>query len=146
MLDQKTIDVIKSTVPVLKEHGLKITTTFYNLMFTNNPEVRPLFSDDRQKSGMQARALASSVLAVAENIDNLKAVMPVVEKIGEKHVDAKVKPEHYPIVGQNLILAFKEVLKENATEEIIDAWTKAYGVLAEVFIDVEKKIYEKRGA
>ena len=41
MLDQKTIDIIKSTVPVLKEHGLEITTTFYKNMFANNPEVKP---------------------------------------------------------------------------------------------------------
>ena len=39
MLDQKTIDIIKSTVPALKAHGLEITTTFYKNMFANNPEV-----------------------------------------------------------------------------------------------------------
>lgn len=33
MLDQKTIDIIKSTVPVLKTHGVEITTTFYKNMF-----------------------------------------------------------------------------------------------------------------
>ena len=36
MLNQKTIDIIKSTVPVLKEHGLEITKTFYKTMFANN--------------------------------------------------------------------------------------------------------------
>ena len=53
MLDQKTIDIIKSTVPVLKEHGLEITTTFYKNMFKNNPEVKPLFNMDKQSSGEQ---------------------------------------------------------------------------------------------
>ena len=33
MLDQQTIDVIKSTVPALRAHGLDITTTFYKNMF-----------------------------------------------------------------------------------------------------------------
>lgn len=28
MLDNKTIEIIKSTVPALKEHGLEITKTF----------------------------------------------------------------------------------------------------------------------
>ena len=36
MLNQKTIEIVKSTVPVLKEHGLEITKTFYKTMFTNN--------------------------------------------------------------------------------------------------------------
>ena len=29
MLNQKTIETIKSTVPVLKEHGLEITNNVY---------------------------------------------------------------------------------------------------------------------
>ena len=58
MLNQKTIDIIKSTVPVLKEHGLEITKTFYKTMFTNNPEVKEMFNMDKQESGEQPKALA----------------------------------------------------------------------------------------
>ena len=46
MLDQKTIDIIKSTVPVLKEHGLEITTTFYKNMFAKCPARRPGTADE----------------------------------------------------------------------------------------------------
>ena len=50
MLNQKTIEIIKSTVPVLKEHGLEITKTFYKTMFTDNPEVKELFNlENNQK-------------------------------------------------------------------------------------------------
>lgn len=144
MLDQNTIDIIKSTVPALKAHGLEITTTFYKNMFENNPEVKPLFNMDRQASGEQPKALAMTVLAAAENIDNLSALLPVVKRIGEKHCDHLIKEEHYPIVGANLLGAIKEVLGDAATDEIIDAWGKAYGVIAQVFIDVEKEIYASR--
>lgn len=144
MLDQKTIDIIKSTVPALKTHGLEITTTFYNNMFKNNPEVKPLFNMDRQSSGEQPKALAMTILAAAENIDNLPAILPAVKKIGERHCDVLVKEEHYPIVGANLLLSIKEVLGDAATDEIIDAWAKTYDVLAKVFIGIEKEIYESR--
>ena len=50
MLDQRTVEIIKSTVPALKEHGLEITKTFYKNMFENNPEVKPLFDMARQES------------------------------------------------------------------------------------------------
>ena len=144
MLDQKTIDIIKSTVPVLKVHGVNITTTFYKNMFEKNPEVAPLFDMDRQSSGEQPKALAMSILASAQTIDNLPAIMPVVNKIAERHCNSTVKPEHYPIVGKHLLDAIKEVLGDAATDEIIDAWGKTYGVLAEIFIDVEKKIYSSK--
>ncbi|MGL5617015.1 MAG: globin domain-containing protein [Sarcina sp.] len=144
MLDQKTIDIIKSTVPVLKEHGLEITKTFYQTMFENNPEVKVFFNMDKQSSGEQPKALAMSILAAAQNIDNLEAILPVVNRIGQVHCDKGIKEEHYPIVGSNLLLAIKKVLGDAATPEIIDAWGKAYNVIAKVFIDVEKEIYASR--
>ena len=134
MLNQKTIDIIKSTVPVLKEHGLEITKTFYKTMFANNPEVKEMFNMDKQESGEQPKA-------AAQNIDNLEAILPAVKKIGSVHVNSYVKPEHYPIVGKNLLLAIKEVLGDAATEEVLNAWAEAYEVIAKVFIDVEKDMY-----
>ena len=144
MLDQKTIEIIKSTVPALKAHGLDITKTFYNNMFEKNPEIKSLFNMDRQASGEQPKALAMSILAAAENIDNLTAIMPVVKQIGETHCNSKVKAEHYPIIGGHLLDAIKEVLGDAATDEIIDAWAKTYGVLAKVFIKTEEEIYASR--
>lgn len=143
MLSQKTIEIVKSTVPVLKEHGLEITKTFYKTMFTNNPEVKEMFNMDKQESLAQPKALAMTVLAAAENIDRLEVLLPAIKKIGQVHVNSNVKPEHYPIVGKNLLIAIKEVLGDNATEEVIEAWSEAYDVIAKVFIDVETDIYNK---
>ena len=144
MLDQKTIEIVKSTVPALKEHWLTITKTFYKNMFEKNPEVKVLFNMENQKSEKQPKALAMTVLAAAQNIDNLETLMPAVQKIAEVHCDCLVKEEHYPIVGKHLLGAIKEVLGENATDEILDAWKKAYGVIEQIFIDVEKQVYAKR--
>lgn len=144
MLDQKAIDIVKSTVPALQAHGVEITTVFYKNMFKNNPEVKPLFNMDRQASGEQPKALAMAILAAAQNIDNLEAILPVVKNIAARHCNALVKEEHYPIVGANLLAAIKEVLGHAATEEILEAWSKAYGVIAEIFIDIEKEVYNSK--
>ena len=144
MLSQKTIDIVKSTVPALKEHGLEITTVFYKIMFENNPEVKEMFNMDKQASGAQPKALAMTVLAAAQNIDNLEVLLPAVKKIGQVHVNTNVKPEHYPIVGKNLLIAIKEVLGDAATDEVLNAWAEAYKVIAQVFIDVEKDIYSAK--
>lgn len=144
MLSQKTIDIVKSTVPALKEHGMEITTTFYKTMFKNNPEVKEMFNMNKQESGAQPKALAMTVLAAAQNIDNLEVLLPAVKKIGQVHVNTNVKPEHYPIVGKNLLLAIKEVLGDAATDEVLEAWGEAYGVIAQVFIDTETEIYDAK--
>ena len=113
-------------------------------MIEQNPEVAPLFDMSKQKSGEQPKALAMTVLAAAQNVDNLGAIMPVVQRIAIRHCDCGVKEEHYPIVGKHLLEAIKQVLGEAATDEIIDAWAKTYEVIAQVFIDAEKEIYASR--
>ena len=68
--------------------------------------------------------------------------MPLVQNIGARHVACGVKPEHYPIVGSNLLAAIKEVLGDAATDDIMKAWEEAFGILAEIFIAEEAKLYE----
>jgi len=143
MLSQKTIDIIKSTVPVLEVHGEAITTRFYQLLFSRHPELLNIFNHANQKKGRQQAALANAVYAAAANIDNLAAIIPVVKQIGHKHRSLGVKPEHYPIVGENLLAAIKDVLGDAATDEIIGAWAEAYGVIADAFISVEAEMYDE---
>ena len=76
-------------------------------------------------------------------IDNLEVILPVVKQIAHKHRSLGIKPEHYPIVGKHLLLAIKDVLGDAATDEIIDAWAEAYGVIADAFISVEAEMYDE---
>ncbi len=88
-LSEKTIQTVKSTVPVLAEHGEAITTHFYKRMFENHPELKNIFNMTNQKAGRQPRALANAVYAAAQNIDNLEAILPTVDQIAEKTPELK---------------------------------------------------------
>jgi len=143
MLSQETIDIVKSTVPVLEEHGQTITTVFYKNMFEAHPELLNIFNQANQSQGRQQNALASLVYAAAENIDNLEAVLPAVVQVAHKHKSLNITPEQYPIVGYYLLGAIKEVLGDAATPEIIGAWGEAYEVIAGVFIGIEKDMFEE---
>lgn len=70
-LDERTIQIIKATVPVLEEHGETITTLFYKRLFENYPELKNLFNQTHQRAGDQPRALANMVYAAARHIENL---------------------------------------------------------------------------
>lgn len=142
MLSENTIKVIKSTVPVLEVHGEAITSHFYKTMFTHHPELLNIFNHANQKQGRQQAALANMVYAAALHIDNLAAVLPAVRQVAHKHRSLGIAPEQYEIVGTYLLKAIKDVLGDAATDEIIAAWAEAYGVIASVFIDMEKDLYE----
>lgn len=143
MLNQHTIAVVKSTAAILEEHGELLTRHFYKRMFTHNPEVAPLFNPANQTAGKQQRALAAAIAAYAANIDNLEVLGGAVELIAQKHASLLIKPEHYPIVGENLLASIREVLGAGATDEVINAWAEAYGFLANILIGREKQIYRE---
>lgn len=143
MLSEQTRTIVKSTAPVLAEHGKTITTVFYRNMFEAHPELLNIFNQANQKQGRQQTALANTVYAAAVHIDNLEAILPAVVQIANKHVSLGVKAEHYPIVGEYLLKAIKEVLGDAATDEVINAWAEAYGVIADVFISIENGMYEQ---
>ena len=143
MATQEHIDIVKSTIPVLEEHGTTITQVFYKNMFAEHPELLDIFNKTNQKQGRQQTALAMTVLAAAKHIENLGVLLPQVKQIGHKHRALQIQPEHYPIVGKHLLGAIKEVLGDAATDEIIDAWADAYNDIANVFIQVEHEMYDQ---
>ena len=143
MLDSKTIEIVKSTAPVLKEHSAQIGKRFYELLFRKAPELNNIFNQTNQKRGVQQEALGYVVYAAGEYITNLDALTSVIRRITEKHRAIGVKPEQYSIVGETLLEAVKDVLGDAATDEIIEAWGKAYSFIADAFISIEKELYDE---
>ena len=139
------VQIIKATVPVLAAHGLAITTKFYADMLDGNPELKNIFNNTHQATGHQARALAGALYAYAANIDDLGALSPALELICHKHVSLYIRPEHYDIVGTNLLKTMKSVLGEAATQDIMDAWGAAYWQLANIMIGKEDGLYKASG-
>ncbi len=137
-MTEETKAIIKSTAPVLKEHGEAITQEMYKIMFNNHPEIQGLFKDQAPD---QHKKLANAVYAYAANIDQLDKLGKGIETMVNAHVKTNVQPEHYPIVGASLLQAIKNVLGDAATDEIINAWAEAYQFLAEVLIAKEKEAY-----
>ncbi|MBD1557377.1 NO-inducible flavohemoprotein [Vibrio sp. S9_S30] len=144
MLKQSTINIVKSTAPLLAETGPALTTHFYNRMFTHNPELKDIFNLTHQENGAQREALFNAVHGYAANIDNIEVLLPVVEKIAQKHTSFNITSEQYQIVGRHLLATIDELY--NPGQEVLEAWGEAYGLLAKVFIDREESIYSETEA
>ncbi|WP_372403948.1 globin domain-containing protein [Acinetobacter piscicola] len=136
------IELVKSTVPVLRENGVALTQYFYNRMLNNNPDLKNVFNMDHQSSGRQPRALAAAVLAYAEHIENPSVLAKAIEHITTKHVSLNIQADQYAIVGENLLHSISEVLDVPFESELIAAWKEAYLQLADILINVEKAKYD----
>lgn len=147
MLTAAQLAIVKSTVPLLESGGEALTTHFYKMLMRDYPQVRALFNRTHQDSGDQPRALANGVLMYARHIDRLEALGPLAGQIVAKHVAIQVMPEHYPMVGDCLLRAIREVLgAEIASDAVIDAWAAAYGQLADILIGAERQQYDAQAA
>ncbi|MBY0620566.1 globin domain-containing protein [Sphingomonas ursincola] len=144
-LTQNTIAIVKSTAPLLKQHGLAITSRMYERLFLNE-EVKQMFDQAAQESGEQPRRLAAAILGFAENVDKLQNLTPVVQRMVARHVECGVKAEHYPYVAEALLPAIRDVIGEGATDEVLAAWGEAYWFLADILIGKEAALYEEIAA
>lgn len=142
MLSAKTIQTIKAITPAVAANAETITKTFYARMFRDNPEVREFFNPAHQQAGSQPKALATALAAYFTHIENPAVLLPAIEVIAQKHCSLQILPEHYPIVGRNLLAAIKDVFDEAANVEVLEAVGEAYELLAKICIDRERQIYE----
>ncbi|MGR5167754.1 NO-inducible flavohemoprotein [Vibrio astriarenae] len=146
MLSNNTIEIVKSTAPLLAQTGPKLTAHFYERMLRHHPELKDTFNMTHQReneasSGAQREALFNAVCAYANNIDNLEVLLPAVEKIAQKHTSFLITAEQYAIVGQHLLATIDELFAPG--QEVLDAWGEAYGLLAGIFIQREEQIYQQ---
>ncbi len=142
MMNAQQIELVKSTVPVLRENGVALTSYFYKRMLGNHPELKNVFNLDSQNSGRQPRALAAAVLAYAEHIENPSVLAKAIEHISSKHVSLAIQPDQYAIVGENLLHSISEVLDVPFESDLIAAWKQAYLQLADILINAEKQKYD----
>ena len=100
---------------------------FYGRLFELDPSVKPLFKTDLETQGRKLM----QVLAMAVNgLDNLDALVPVVQTLGRKHVAYGVQDEHYDTVGSALLWTLEQGLGAGFTPEVKAAWTEVYGIIA----------------
>lgn len=144
MLTEQQKTIIRATVPALREHGVAIVMHFYRNLLEKNPALKSLFNATHQARGQQQKALAAAVLAYAENIDKPEVLAGALKHIAVKHCTVGVRPEHYPIIGGQLLASIKTVLGDAATKEVIEAWAAAYQQLADLLIQMEANLYAER--
>lgn len=144
-LTEEQKQILKSTASMFKEHGTEITSILYKHMFAAHPELLDIFNQTNQKNGTQPFALANTIFLVIENLDHLDVLLPQIHLIAHKHRASTVLPKHYPIVGKYFLLAIDEFLGGTSDPNMLNAWSIIYKMITDIFINIEKKLYNELG-
>lgn len=141
-LTYKEAQLVKATIPFLREHGESISDIVYTTLIKRHPDLNNTLNLIHLKDGRLARALTVVILRFASNINNVYELIPKLERICNKHCTLGIKPEHYEILGGLIIETFQEVMGPSLTPDMKAAWTKAYRILSHMLIGREKIIYK----
>lgn len=128
-------DLLRTTWTEASRHGDHLVNRFYSTLFLAHPEVRRLFGDDLTE---QRKKLAATLNLVVRSVDNLDAVVPVLQRLGCSHRRFGAVEAHYAAVGEALLATLAHYLGDAWTTETRETWTEAYGTVAQVMIDAAR--------
>ncbi len=123
------IALLKQSFNMIASQKEEFAQSFYKSLFTYYPEITTLFaSTDMKRQGSSLMATLAAVIAGVERGDNL---LPTFQKLGARHYQYGVRPDHYPLVGGVLLETFNQYLGPNFTAGMQDAWNQAYELISE---------------
>ena len=127
------VELLENSFEKVKPQADAFVVSFYDNLFTANPEAKPLF-DTTDMPAQQKKLLASLVLVV-ENLRKPDVLSDALKGLGAKHVQYGALPEHYPLVGGALLQTFEQYLGESWTPDVKQAWVDAYGAITELMLE-----------
>lgn len=127
------VELLEQSFDLIKPSANDFVASFYDNLFTANPEAKPLFDTTDMKA--QKKKLLSSLVLVVENLREPEILDSSLRGLGARHVKYGALPEHYPLVGGALLTTFEQYLQDKWTPEVKQAWVDAYGAISEIMLD-----------
>jgi NAD(P)H-flavin reductase len=133
-------------IPAMRANFAKAAATgdeaplyFYSHLFLSHPETRALFP---VSMAHQRDRLFAALGDVVARVDDLEALVPILQQLGRDHRKFGTVAAHYPAVGGSL-LATLEHFDDEWTPELAKDWTEAYTLVAEVMIEAADSAAEQ---
>jgi len=100
---------------------------FYARLFALDPSLAAMFRGDLREQGCKLIAMIS---VAVDGLARIETLVPVIEALGRRHAGYGVKDYHYATVAEALLWTLEQALGKDFTPETKQAWTEAYGMLA----------------
>jgi NAD(P)H-flavin reductase/hemoglobin-like flavoprotein len=107
----------------------EVVRSFYAQLFLGRPYLRGLFP-----ASLDTRSdrLFAALLKLAEQLDRIDELVPVLEQLGRDHRKYGVRPSHHDAVRQAMVGALRDHAGRSWRPEYEAAWNRAYDFAARV--------------
>ncbi len=134
-MEQKTVYLVQESFKKVLPIADTAVEIFYDKLFLIDPNLKQLFPQNEQLMHAQRNKLRDMLASAVNGLNNLEALIPILQGLGRRHVDYNVEKSHYDTVGLALLQALEVGLGDEFTPEVKDAWAEVYGVMASVMTE-----------
>lgn len=122
---------LRASHSLVAPRAAELIDTFYDVLFTAAPAVRPLFPADMSK---QKGHLLAAVGLVVKHADNLASLAEPLAQMGERHRAYGARPEHYPVVRDCMLIALARTAGPAWNGQLAADWYAALNAVAGAMI------------
>lgn len=126
-MNHKQIELVQASFTYVLPIAETAAKLFYKRLFELDPSLRSMFHGDMKQQG---KKLMDMIALVVVNLRNIERVLPGVRALGKRHAGYRVQDEQYDTVGAALLWTLQRGLGEAFTDDVRDAWSAAFEVLA----------------
>jgi hemoglobin-like flavoprotein len=134
-MQQHTITLVQDSWQKVAAIAPQAAELFYQNLFTADPSLKPLFKGDMPEQG---KKLMQMIGAAVGKLNDLPTLVPILQGLGKRHAGYGVEDSHYQTVGTALLKTLGQGLGADFTEEVKEAWTAVYTVMADVMVAAAK--------
>lgn len=134
-MNPKSTTLVRRTWQRVEAIAPAAAALFYDHLLTANPQLRPLFKGDMAQQGQRLMQMIGAAVA---RLDDLPALVPVLQDLARRHVGYGVREPHYAAVGQALLKTLADGLGAEFTPPVRDAWTEVYALISGVMVEAAR--------
>jgi len=130
-MNPDTIVLVQRSWHCVQPNAGSAAAIFYARLFALDPALESLFRGDMVTQGEKLMRMIGTAVS---RLDDLPALVPVLQSLGQRHGGYGVKPAHYAVVGAALLGTLHEALGEAFDTRTRSAWEAVYGLIADTMI------------
>ncbi len=128
------VELLKQSFEMVKPISAPFAHHFYTELFKQYPQTRSLFPEGEEGMKRQEKSLVAALAIIIGNVTTGSDLTSYLSSLGNRHVQYGAKPEHFLLVGALLIQTFKDLLGQQFTPAMQDAWNEAYSIISEAML------------
>ena len=137
------VTAVQTSFAAVKPIADTAAALFYERLFAVAPEYRRLFTGDMARQG---RMLMNMLATAVSGLTHPEKIIAPLKELGHRHAVYGVAETEYQVVGGALLWTLERGLGVAFTNEVKDAWTAAYAMIAGVMQQGAREAAERNAA